>query len=371
MNVRLSGPWTLLATLLTIMVACTRAVHHQTDTDAVRLAPDIYNEGPLKADLFTVYSAALKGHRHHRMTLSKFRCSELKLPQDPPRPLLIAAPTSPGEYPVVLFQHGFTMRNTYYSQLLNHIASHGFIVVAPQMYLWAGSDATAEIATAASVVDWFSVGLRDALCQRVPAVEPDLKRIAVMGHSRGGKVVFGLVTGVSNTSLKISAVVGLDPVDGTGVGHQTIPAILKNSPHSLNLKIPTLITGAGLGSDGRFLFPACAPKGVSHDNFYSDSSAPAVHFVAPEHGHMDYMDDDCPGVQGWMSFCLCTNGPSREPMRKFSAGVVVAFLQASLLQDSTQLSKALSNPSAAPLKLDTPELYGSVVDITNSFKASV
>ncbi|KAL2635395.1 hypothetical protein R1flu_006874 [Riccia fluitans] len=371
MDVSVCRLWTLLATLLTVMVTCSRAVHHQNDPDAMGLAPDIYNEGPLKADLFTVYSAALRGHRHHRLSLAKVKSSELKLPQDPPRPLLIAAPTTAGKYPVVLFQHGYTMRNTYYSQLLNHIASHGFIVVAPQMYLWAGSDATGEIAAAASVLDWFPAGLKGALSHRVPAVEPDLTRTAVMGHSRGGKEVFGLVTGVCNTSLKISAVVGLDPVDGTGVGHQTIPPILKNSPHSLNLKIPTLITGAGLGPVGRFLFPACAPKGVSHDNFFSDSAAPAVHFVASEYGHMDYMDDDCPGAQGWMSFCLCKNGPSREPMRRFSAGIVVAFLQASLMQDSSQLSTALFNPSSAPLKLETPEIYGSLAEITNGVRASV
>lgn len=239
------------------------------------------------------------------------------------------------------------------------------------MYIFAGADATNEIVLAGSVVDWFSVGLRDALSQRVPSVEPDLARTAVVGHSRGGKVVFGLALGVCNTSLKISALVGLDPVDGTGIGHQTNPPILKYSPHSLNLKIPTLIFGAALGSVGKFLFPACAPEGVSHKNFFADSAAPAFHFVAPDYGHMDYMDDECPGAQGWLSFSLCKNGPSREPMRRFTAGIVVAFLQASLLQDSSQLATAIVNPSLAPVKLETPELYGTLADVTNSFRNHV
>ncbi|KAL2635392.1 hypothetical protein R1flu_006871 [Riccia fluitans] len=264
--------------------------HHETN---------VYNVGPLKVDLFTVSSDKLSAHEHHHLSGVNEKCPELKLRQDPPRPLFIAAPTTAGQYPVVLFQHGFSMRNTYYSQLLSHVASHGFILVAPQMYLLVdGPEASGEIAAAASVVDWFSSGLRDALSQRVLAVEPDLDRIAVMGHSRGGKVVFGLVTGVCNVSLRISAVVGLDPMDGTGVGQQTTPPILKYSPHSLNLKIPTLITGAGLGSNG------LDPRGISHQNFFSDSAAPAVYFVAPEYGHMDYSDDDCPGLQGWVMSVL-------------------------------------------------------------------
>jgi len=53
------------------------------------------------------------------------------------RVLLIAVPTVEGnvdkEFPVVQFQHGFWMENTYYGQIISHIASYGFIVVAPQV----------------------------------------------------------------------------------------------------------------------------------------------------------------------------------------------------------------------------------------------
>uniref|UniRef100_M8BAW6 Chlorophyllase-2, chloroplastic n=1 Tax=Aegilops tauschii TaxID=37682 RepID=M8BAW6_AEGTA len=52
--------------------------------------------------------------------------------QSPPKPLLVAAPCDAGEYPVVLFLHGYLCNNYFYSQLLHHVASHGFIVIAPQ-----------------------------------------------------------------------------------------------------------------------------------------------------------------------------------------------------------------------------------------------
>ena len=57
-----------------------------------------------------------------------------QLPQGSPVPGQVWAPTQPGLYAVVVLQHGFLLSNTYYSQLIAQIASHGFIVVAPQMY---------------------------------------------------------------------------------------------------------------------------------------------------------------------------------------------------------------------------------------------
>jgi predicted dienelactone hydrolase len=53
------------------------------------------------------------------------------------RSLCIAVPTVEGDvegkFPVVQFQHGFWIKNTWYSQIISHVASYGFIVVAPQV----------------------------------------------------------------------------------------------------------------------------------------------------------------------------------------------------------------------------------------------
>lgn len=51
----------------------------------------------------------------------------------PPKPLLIAHPTEGGLYPTLIFLHGFTLKNFMYRELLHHVASHGFIVVVPQV----------------------------------------------------------------------------------------------------------------------------------------------------------------------------------------------------------------------------------------------
>lgn len=57
------------------------------------------------------------------------------IPVPPPKPLLIGMPCEAGEFPILLLLHGYLLSNSFYSQLIQHIASHGFIVVAPQARL--------------------------------------------------------------------------------------------------------------------------------------------------------------------------------------------------------------------------------------------
>lgn len=54
----------------------------------------------------------------------------------PPKPLLIGTPSEAGVFPVLLFIHGYLLYNSFYSQLVQHIASHGFIVIAPQVCIF-------------------------------------------------------------------------------------------------------------------------------------------------------------------------------------------------------------------------------------------
>ncbi|KAG0532938.1 hypothetical protein BDA96_04G148400 [Sorghum bicolor] len=53
----------------------------------------------------------------------------------PPIPVLIAAPKDSGTYPVAMLLHGFCLQNHFYEQVLKHIASFGFIMVAPQFHI--------------------------------------------------------------------------------------------------------------------------------------------------------------------------------------------------------------------------------------------
>lgn len=205
------------------------------------------------------------------------------------------------------------------------------------MYSVAGANANEEIKNTAEITNWLALGLGQLL---PPKVEPDFAKLGLAGHSRGGKVAFALALSKSSpTSLKFSALIGIDPVDGTDVGKQTPPPVLTYTPHSFNLDgTAVLVVGSGLGEVRRNpLFPPCAPKGVNHEDFYNECCKPVYYFVAKDYGHLDMLDDDTKGMRGRTTYCLCKNGESRGPMRKFVGGILVAFLKAYLEGDSREL----------------------------------
>lgn len=270
-------------------------------------------------------------HGRHGTSLTKVeqatRCSAASRvdAQSPPKPLVIAAPCDAGEYPVVVFLHGYLCNNYFYSQLLQHVASHGFIVIAPQLYTVSGPDTTGEINSAAAVIDWLAAGLSSTLA---PGIRPNLTAVSISGHSRGGKVAFALGLGHAKTSLPLAALIGVDPVDGTGMGNQTPPPILAYKTNALRVPAPVMVIGTGLGELPRnALFPPCAPLGVSHAEFYDECAAPACHLVARDYGHTDMMDDVTTGAKGLATRALCKSGGARAPMRRFVAGAMVAFLK--------------------------------------------
>ncbi|XP_047316680.1 chlorophyllase-2 [Impatiens glandulifera] len=275
----------------------------------------------------------------------------------PPKPLLIASPLDhPSDFPVLLFLHGYLLSNSFYSHLILHIASHGFIVIAPQLYTVAGPDSTNEVKSAAAIIDWLSTGLGSVL---PTDVNPDLTKIAISGHSRGGKTAFALALGlITVPSLKISALLGIDPVDGMDKGKQTVPPVLTYVPRSFDLEMPVLVLGSGLGEIKRnSVFPACAPKGVNHENFYDECKPPACYLVIRDYGHLDMLDDETKGVRGKATYCLCKNGESREPMRKCVAGVMVAFLKAYLRDDWGDLIAVKDGRRDAPVEFQKIDFY--------------
>nr|GMD81893.1 chlorophyllase-2, chloroplastic [Ipomoea batatas] len=272
----------------------------------------------------------------------------------PPKPLLIATPSEGGVFPIFLFLHGYLFYNSFYSQLIQHIASHGFIVVAPQLYSVAGADATEEIKCTAQITNWLPEGLHNFLPSHI---HPNTEKIALGGHSRGGKVAFGLALGkiATTNDLKFSALIGVDPVDGMDKGKQTPPPVLTYIPQSFDLGMAVMVLGSGLGEVKRNpLFPPCAPKGVNHRDFYHECRGPACYFVAKDYGHVDMLDDETGGVRGKATYCLCKNGKGRAPMRAFVGGAVVAFLRAYLEGDFASLAAIRDmHDEIAPVQLQT------------------
>ncbi|KAL5561738.1 hypothetical protein UlMin_031485 [Ulmus minor] len=159
-------------------------------------------------------------------------------------------------------------------------------------------------------------------------------RVALTGHSRRGKATFALALGItSKTSLKFSVLVGIDPVAGVTQAFRTKPYILTGKKNFMSLP--------------------CALESLNHEEFFKESNPPCVHFVAKDYGRMDMLDDDPPGMRGKLADCMCKNGSgSRDPMRRFVGGIVVAFLRAYLGDDDDDLIAIVDDPCLAPAKLE-------------------
>lgn len=278
------------------------------------------------------------------------------------KPVMVVAPTEAGTYPVIVFLHGFELKEHYYEQLLRHVASHGFIAVAPQLYFvtFLGDD-TWDINMAKHVTNWLAGqdGLQFVLENKfnLDSVKPDLSRLALAGHSQGGHAAFALALGLGDPKieleLKFSALIGVDPVAGIATGSQCTPKVLTFKPRLLDVGMPALVLGTGkLQKDGSESI--CTPAGVNHATFYHECNPPRYHFVAKEYGHMDMLDDDAPFI---IDKCICARNKNgtKNLARQSMGGVMVAFLRATLEDNDEDLKAILDNPRLAPAILNPVE----------------
>ncbi|PUZ52699.1 hypothetical protein GQ55_6G290400 [Panicum hallii var. hallii] len=300
--------------------------------------------------------------------------------KDLPKPLVVATPTNANTYPVVVFLHGWNMCTWWYRCLLKHVASHGFIVVAPQLHEFLNfsiSDAD-DIEATKAVTNWLATNkeeeqhagagllhvLRDIL--KVEGVKPDLSRVALAGHSRGGDTAFAVALGLKGRHVRhpisldvnFSALVGVDPVGGVAVELGWLPPLQWTVEPSVltgpfDPRMPVLVVGTGLGPEG--LVP-CAPAGMNHVEFYKlCQHSPRYHFAVKDYGHVDMLDDDEPPFP--LRWCPGNDDHTgRELCRKTMGGLMVAFLWDKLEEGRGQdLQAVLQNPGIAPALLDQVE----------------
>ncbi|XP_045792657.1 chlorophyllase-1 [Trifolium pratense] len=276
-----------------------------------------------------------------------------------PKPLLVFTPTVEGTYPVILFCHGFAICNSYYSKLLGHITSHGFIVVAPQLFtLGLPMPGLCEVKFAGKVANWIAGELQPKISENVQEnVQAKLDTIVLAGHSKGGKTAFAVALGHAETTLKFSSLIGIDPVAGPSKCKitRTLPHILTGKAQSFDLNMPVVVIGTGLGPETGNCFPiACAPDGVNHEEFFYECKPPCAHFVTKDYGHMDMLDDDVSSLLK----CMCKNGIAPKDLtRRTLGGLVVAFLKAYLYNQWEDFKAILEDPNLARAKLEDPVFY--------------
>ncbi|HKU38805.1 MAG TPA: hypothetical protein VJR89_11680 [Polyangiales bacterium] len=95
-------------------------------------------------------------------------------------------PGSEGKYPLVVWTCGNGGTVDFYASFLEHLASHGFFVVADK---GSSSDRLAEVESQGDAIDW--IFAENDKSGGAYAGKLDVARIAVMGHSLGSLASFG------------------------------------------------------------------------------------------------------------------------------------------------------------------------------------
>ena len=200
--------------------------------------------------------------------------------------------------------------------IITRIASHGFAVIAPQMYgrsplPFGKPSLTNEANLGIRIISWAQTNLGDLVGRQISS-----DQLALMGHSRGGQVSWNIA---ARSSLTISGIIGLDPVDGNRRDAITDSALAS---------VPSLTIGAGLGG-------SCAPEGRNYKNFFgaTDKGLDQWLVIGENFGHMDLLDQDC-GIP-----CLvCRKAGanfSRDNFITAVAGSTTAFLKKTLRGNQT------------------------------------
>jgi dienelactone hydrolase len=127
-----------------------------------------------------------------------------------------------GKHPLVVWTCGNGGTVDFYSSFLEHLASHGFMIVADK---GSSSDRLAEVASQGEAVDWILA--ENAKMGGEYFGKLDVDRIAVMGHSLGSLASFA--TAAMNTHIKTSVHYS-GGLTGNPVGFDEAPLKMMTKP---------------------------------------------------------------------------------------------------------------------------------------------
>lgn len=237
-------------------------------------------------------------------------------------PLTIYLPDGRGPHPVVILHHGFQLESGMYASYGEHLASWGYLVVMPQLPGGLVNPPThRELKDClVALISWIEQNAADA--SGPLGGKADAARLALAGHSMGGKIALYAAT----EDARPQAVIGIDPVDTVGgPGSQPTPDRPSVTPELMDrIHVPLLLLGETVNATcSGFMCQACAPEEDNFHQYYQYAASPALEVEIVGANHMSFLDDpDC----GWVC-SMCPKG-SDDPgeTRRLTRRYLTAFL---------------------------------------------
>jgi dienelactone hydrolase len=168
-----------------------------------------------------------------------------------------------GSRPAVVFGHGWLAAASRYDSICRRLASHGFYVLVP-----ASPDPGLFRSREPAADDMqYALEFLDSL-GRMPGIDLDPHRVALVGHSMGGGAAF--LDALRDTTGSVKAVAGLAPYR---ISEQTYPE---------SLGVPAMVIAGGNDRS--------APAATVRREFYEPCPAPCYYVLVRAGGHNGFLD---------------------------------------------------------------------------------
>lgn len=225
-----------------------------------------------------------------------------------------------GPFPALVVSPGFQLPRNQYQSMCDHMASWGYVVLLQDYARDGGIFNPPNHQTLAEdigrLLDW-ALSAQSGIADRI-----DEARIAVAGHSLGGKVSILSAT----LDSRVKAVVGWDPVDANPPINNGSPSV---TPELMDgLTVPLAVLGELLDSQGGFM--QCAPADNNYQQYFENacSASEALEVTVEEADHMDWIDDR--STCGLTCNACQTGVRDDAETRAITRRVTTAFLEANL-----------------------------------------
>ncbi|CAG7832824.1 unnamed protein product [Allacma fusca] len=241
----------------------------------------------------------------------------------------VFAPNGSGPFPLIFYSNSLASNldpATSVVTVLNHIASWGFVILAPWKLNWNIGE-NYKVDYVLHTLSYAQRGVEEDLRKQGAPDDfsIDFSNSIIMGHSAGNHQN---VNFLKLSCANFSAQILLSPVDGADP-FGLIPEYCITPGEKLNYVMPTLTIQAGLDpKKGSILYPACAPADLSNMRYYNAMAGDRWFVNASAYGHTDFFEPGFTGIIDFFNVCATDSHTNKTVYMDFTAGSAVAFAKA-------------------------------------------